>query len=92
MTRFFPTILAHRERCPPFRNPVLSNATHHPGLAGIVKKRNCLIRSRISRKSIEVQPILPPEIRLSVVPVAVPALGGRGAVLLAAGPTGAVKK
>jgi len=24
---FFPAILAHRERCPPFRNPVFSNAT-----------------------------------------------------------------
>jgi len=28
-----------------------SNFTHHPGLAGIVKKRNCLVRPRISRKS-----------------------------------------
>jgi hypothetical protein len=29
----------------------LSNSSHHPGLAGIVEKRSCLIRLRISRKS-----------------------------------------
>ena len=32
-------------------SPIFSSFTDHPGLAGIVKKRNCLIRSRISRKS-----------------------------------------
>jgi hypothetical protein len=35
---FIPTILAHRDRCPPFQNPVFSSSTHHPGLKGIVKK------------------------------------------------------
>jgi len=50
--RPFPTILAHRDRCPSFRNLVFSGATHHCGLADIVKKRNPWIRSRISRKSI----------------------------------------
>ena len=47
----FPTLLADRRRCPPFQNTVFSSFTHHPGLAGTVKQRNCLIRSRISRKS-----------------------------------------
>ncbi|MHC4316583.1 MAG: hypothetical protein ACYSW3_29420, partial [Planctomycetota bacterium] len=32
-------------------SPIFSSSTHHPGLAGTNKKRNCLIRSRISRKS-----------------------------------------
>jgi hypothetical protein len=32
--------LAHCDRCPAFQNPVFSSSTHHPGLAGIVKKRN----------------------------------------------------
>jgi hypothetical protein len=32
--------------------PIFSSSAHHPGLAGIVKKRNCLIRSRISQKRI----------------------------------------
>ena len=48
----FPTILTHRHRCPPFRNLVFSNATYHPGLAGIVRNCNRRIRSRISRKSV----------------------------------------
>ncbi len=40
------TILVHRHRCSPLRNPVFSSAIHHPGLAGIVKKRNCRIRDK----------------------------------------------
>jgi len=34
----FPTTLTHRDRCYTFQNLVFSSATHHPGLAGIVKK------------------------------------------------------
>jgi hypothetical protein len=49
---FIPVILVHRDRCHPFQNPVFSSSTPHPGLAGIVKKRNRRIRSRISQKSI----------------------------------------
>ena len=48
----FPTILAHRRCSPPFQNAIFSSSTHHPGLAGIVKKRNRRIRARISRKSV----------------------------------------
>jgi hypothetical protein len=33
----FPTIFAHRH--PPFLNLVFNSTTHHPGLAGIAKKR-----------------------------------------------------
>jgi len=47
----FPIILADCRRCPLFQKPIFSSSTHHPGLAGIVKKRNRLIRARISRKS-----------------------------------------
>jgi RNA polymerase sigma factor (sigma-70 family) len=31
---------------------IFSSSTHHPGLADIVKERNCRIRSRIYRKSV----------------------------------------
>ena len=49
-------MLAQRNCYPPFRESVFSGSTHHPGLAGIVKKRNCTIRqnnanSRAARTS-----------------------------------------
>jgi len=48
----FSTVLAHRHRWPPFHNPIFNSFTHHPGLAGIINKRNCLTQPSISRKSV----------------------------------------
>ena len=42
------SVLAYVHFCPPIQNPIFNSSTLHPDLAGIVKKHNRLIRSRIS--------------------------------------------
>jgi len=47
---FSPVIWARRYCCPPFQIPIFSSFKHYPGLAGIVRNRNCRIRPRILQK------------------------------------------